>query len=136
MANGINLYYGPDPNATLNKTEGVSEDGRITQAHPIWGVLTLTIPFLPMLVFAPLLAMIVNDEEGLSTKIGWVCLAIALSLPFTAVATPIYVLYVIGVGIFRVIAPNKLKDDYKAAHGYCKTAEISMESAIQTCLGK
>ena len=50
VANGLNLYYGPDPNATLNQTDG--DDGRIKKAHPVWGVLMLTIPFIPMMVFA------------------------------------------------------------------------------------
>ena len=57
VANGINLYKGRDPNATVNETEGVINDGRIRKAHSIWGVMMLTIPFLPMTVVAPLAAI-------------------------------------------------------------------------------
>ena len=52
VANGINLYYGPDPNTTVNETEGGINDGRIRKAHPVWGVMMITIPFLPMMVVA------------------------------------------------------------------------------------
>ena len=108
VANGINLYYGPDPNATLNETEGVIEDGRIRKAHPIWGVLMLTIPFLPMILFAPLSAIMWKYEDGWCTRFGFVFLAIVLCLPFSAIATPIYVLFVCGYGVFRVIVPKIL----------------------------
>ena len=135
VANGINLYYGPDPNATVNQTEG--DDGRIRKAHPVWGVLMLTIPFLPMMVVAVMFAvMAVIAGAGLCTKIGVVLLAIPVSLVFTAVATPVYVLYVLGVGICRVIGCGGVSEDVKATQGELKTLEISLESAIQTCLGE
>ena len=134
VANGINLYYGPDPNATVNQTE--VDDGRIKKAHPVWGVLMLTIPFLPMLAFVPIAVEAVTAGEGSCTKIGVVLLAIPLSLVFTAVATPVYVLYVLGVGISRVIGCGCVSEDSKATQGQLKTLEISLESAIQTCLGE
>ena len=137
VANGLNLYYGPDPNATLNQTEG--DDGRIRKAHPVWGVLMLTIPFLPMfammamMVFAPMLA---DEEIGIGTKIGFALVAIPLSLVFSAVATPVYVLFVLGVGICRVVGCGCVGEDSKATQGGLKTLEVSLESAIQTCLGE
>ena len=137
VANGINLYYGPDPNATVNETEGVVDDGRIRKAHPIWGVLMLTIPFIPMILVGPWFAIALTAyEEGWCTRLRLVPLAIVLCLPFSAIATPIYVLFVCGVGVFRVIVPKKLDDKFKMYHGILKTAEISTESAFQTCLGK
>ena len=136
FANGINLYTGPDTDATVNETEGASKHGSITKPHPVWGVMMLSIPFLPMMVAAPIVALMFTEEKGLCTRIGLVLLAIVLSLPFTAVFTPAYVLFVIGVGVFRVIAPKKVDGNYKISHGLLKTAEISLESAIQTCLGK
>ena len=134
VANGINLYYGPDPNATVNETEG--DDGRIKKAHPVWGVLMLTIPFLPMLVFVPFAVGAVTDGKGSCTRNVVVLLAIPLSLVFTAVATPVYVLYVLGVGICRVIGCGCVSEDAKESQGTLKTLEISLESAIQTCLGE
>merc|ERR1712037_1087237 len=62
VANGLNLNYGPDPNTTLNQTD--VEDGRIGKAHPVWGVLMLTIPFLPMMVFVPYFAIGAAEGEG------------------------------------------------------------------------
>ena len=47
-----------------------------------------------------------------------------------------YVLFVCVVGLFRVIVPKKLDSAFKRGHGMLKTAEISTESAFQTCLGK
>ena len=137
VANGVNLYMGPEPNAAVNE-RAIIDDGRIREPHPVWGVMMLLIPFLPMMVVAPLFAIVYTMEEGYGscTLLGVVLLAMALSFPFTAVATPIYVLYVCGVGIIRVIAPEKLGKDYKKLHGMLKTAEISLESAIQTCLGE
>ena len=136
VANGINLYYGPDPNATVNETEGVVDEGRIRKAHPIWGVLMLTIPFIPMTLVPTLLAIALPDEVGWCTRLGFLFLAIVLCLPFSAIATPIYVLFVCGVGVFRVIVPKKLEIEFKFVHGILKTAEIATESAFQTCLGK
>ena len=132
VANGINLYYGPDPNATVNQTE--VDDGRIKKAHPVWGVLMLTIPFLPMMVFVPIAAIACIDEAVSRTKI--VLVLLPLSLVFTAIATPCYVLFVLGVGISRVIGCGCVSEDSKETQGQLKTLEISLESAIQTCLGE
>ena len=60
---------------------------------------------------------------------------------------PVYVLFVVGVGIFRMVAPKKFNGSnapfsavpnrgHKKWHGRFKTAEISLESAIETCLGE
>ena len=86
LANGINLYMGPDSNIT--EMESIVDDGRIREAHPIWGVMMITIPFLPMMVIAPVIAMMITAEKELCTKLGWTLLAITLSLPLTAAATP------------------------------------------------
>ena len=145
VANGINLYMGPDSNIT--EMESIVDDGRIREAHPIWGVMMITIPFLPMMVIAPVIAMMITAEKELCTKLGWTLLAITLSLPLTAVANPVYVLFVVGVGIFRMVAPKKFNGSnapfsavpnrgHKKWHGRFKTAEISLESAIETCLGE
>ena len=108
---------GPDPNATVNETEGANKHGSITKPHPVWGVMMLSIPFLPMMLIAPLVAIAGTNKKGLCTRIGFLLLAIVLSLPFTAVATPAYVLFVIGVGGLRVIAPKKVNEVNKTGHG-------------------
>ena len=59
IANGVNLYFGPNTNASVNMTEEDNNDGKINKAHPIWGALTLTTPFLPMLVFSTAGALVV-----------------------------------------------------------------------------
>ena len=71
VANGINLYYGPDPNATVKETEG--DDGRIKKAHPIWGVLMLTTPFIPMIMACLFVAS--QAVEG-----WWHILAMAIAI--------------------------------------------------------
>ena len=135
IANGINLYMGPDPNTTVNETEEANGQGRITKPHPTWGVMMLSIPFLPMMVIPPFAAIGMTEREDLCTRLVYLLFAIALAFPFTAVATPIYVLFVVGVGVIGVISPRK-GEDYKQYQGMLKTGEISLESAIQTCLGK
>ena len=85
-----------------------------------------------MMVFA-VMSFIKHQARS---KIGAVLLAIPLSLVFTAVATPCYVLYVLGVGICRVIGCGCVDEEAKATQGQLKTLEISVESAIQTCLGE
>ena len=64
IANGINLYYGPDTNTTANNTEENNNDGQIKKAHPIWGALTLATPFLPMLVGAPIIAVTYTPKSS------------------------------------------------------------------------
>ena len=119
-----------------NSEPDEGDDGRIKKAHPVWGVLMLTIPFLPMMVIAPLIAIDATDGKGSCTRIGVVLLAIVLSLPFTAIATPVYIPYVLGVGICGVIGCGRVGEGYKKMQGFLKTLEISLESAIQTCLGE
>ena len=45
------------------------------------------------------------------------------------------ILFVFGTGLIGIFAPGKW-NIYKDVVGILKTAEIAMESAIQTCLGK
>ena len=56
------------------------------------------------------------------------------------VATPLYIVFVCGMGILRFISPwayhHRNMEEYKQLHGVLKTAEISLESAIQTWLGE
>ena len=143
VANGIILYRGPaggsDPIATLNDTEGVLDDGRIRQAQPRFGILVLTIPFLPMMVSLPWFAfalLALNEKRTWKTKLGTTLFSLLLSVPFTTLATPLYVLFVSAVGIFRVVAPQKLHGGMKWKVGLLKTAQILLESATQTCLGE
>ena len=143
VVNGLNLYWGPS-NATMNETEGVNDTMdndtgriRIRKAHPIWGISTLTIPFIPMMIVCPMSALTQTDEKGTCVRILAVLLSLLLFLPFSAVFTPIYILAVCGWGIKRIIMPTRYPDPEDVAfYGFLKTLEISVESAIQTCLGK
>ena len=88
-ADALNLYHS---HATMNdEIEGV-KDGRIKKAHPIWGISMCAIPFLPMLITCPLLALFLIGKRSTRIKVLGVILALILSLPFSAVATPLYIL--------------------------------------------
>ena len=142
IVNEINLYFGPNTNASVRMTEENNNDGKINKAHPIWGALTLITPFLPMLVFGPFVAVLVAKEGSLVDKkscqrLGFVPLSILLCVPFSVVATPLYVIFVIGASLYRVCKPLSVEvgDSTYGIHGALKTAEISLESAIHTSLG-
>ena len=164
LLNGMKFYTGPTRNATgtvnetrvllfsfveavvngtrMNETEvGNSTcnegkwDGSIRKAHPVWGATMLAIPFLPMMLVGPMFAWSLTENYGATGKIVGLLVSILLSLPFTALATPLSVLFVITVGVLRVISPVELPEKVNHWYGVLKTAEISLESALQTCLG-
>jgi len=164
LLNGMKFYTGPTRNATgtvnetrvllfsfveavvngtrMNETEvGNSTcnegkwDGSIRKAHPVWGATMLAIPFLPMMLVGPMLAWSLTEKYGATAKIVGMLVSILLSLPFTALATPLSVLFVITVGVLRVISPVELPEKVNHWYGVLKTAEISLESALQACVG-
>ena len=73
---------------------------------------------------------------------------ILLSVPFAVVATPLYVLSVILLGVLWMFYPKIMEEangedahlvfgsTTRETHGMFKTAEISLESPFQTCLGE
>merc|ERR1719458_485605 len=133
------LNLGPG-NATMDDDTAKIKDGRIRKAHPIWGISMMAIPFLPMMIvwFLFPLSWTKDLKGGACIRIGAVLFSIPLCVPFSAVATPISILMVCGFGIYGIIRPANFKpgdSKYKHIHGILKTAEISVESAIQTCLG-
>ena len=172
IANGVNLVLGPatgsstdlianhsftDNNLVAHNNEftsnmtGALMQGRIKKAHPIWGTIMITIPFLPMLMIGivqvvslssnPWLMMyscIKNQERQLKeihkiSKLGHLLLLI----PFSIVATPFYICYTIFTGLREIIWPNgdddSALDTDKAAD--LRSNEVLMESSLQTCLG-
>ena len=132
------LDWGPG-NATMDDDTEDIKDGRIRKAHPIWGISMMAIPFLPMMIVWFLIPLSWTKDLKGGAWAGAVLFSIPLCLPFSAVATPISILMVCGFGIYGIIRPAKFKpgdSKYKHIHGILKTAEISVESAIQTCLGK
>ena len=142
--NKLNLRPG---NATIDDDDDTEriKYGGIKKAHPILGITMMAIPFIPMTIACPMLAVSVSVEAcggtcgGTCITIVAVLFSILLALPFSALATPAYILLVCGIGIYGIIRPTKFKpgeSEYKQIHGLLKTAEISVESAIQTCLGK
>ena len=141
--NKLNLRPG---NATIDDDDDTEriKYGGIKKAHPILGITMMAIPFIPMTIACPMLAVSVSVEAcggtcgGTCITIVAVLFSILLALPFSALATPAYILLVFGMGIYGIIRPTEFKpgDELKKYHGLLKTAEISVESAIQTCLGK
>lgn len=125
--NGMILIHGP---ASLNATD----DGQTSKPHPVWGYSMLFIPFLPMLVMVGQLAFqdkIQGSEHG-CCRLGWTVLSLLVALPITALATPLYILYILYTGVRKIISPTH--DGKRAAQ--LKTYEICVESSLQTCLGE
>merc|ERR1712018_992016 len=139
VVNELNLYWGPSNvtvndtervNDTMDETEGVNDTVdddtgriRIKKAHPIWGITMLTIPFIPIMIGCPMFALILTQDCWSCIRIPTVLLSILLFLPFSAVATPIYILLVCGFGICQIIRPTD-RSKLKEVHGMLKTAEI------------
>ena len=107
--NGVKLVEGPDPDSTMNHT-ALAKEGVITEPHPIWGGLMLGIPFLPMLFATIAFAFLhVNNHSGWSNPIFFSALIIYLisAVPFTIVATPVYIVIIIFWG-YRGVFLNKI----------------------------
>ena len=137
--------------STSNMT-GASMQGRIKKAHPIWGTMIITITCIPMLwVGISMVFMSANpwssihevychqkgqnpyqNEVANISRLGHSLLLI----PFTIVATPWYICYVICTGIREVIWPNyddsALRTDKAAKY---RSNEVLLECSLQTCLG-
>ena len=96
----------------MNETE-VVKDGMIRKAHPVWGWLMLSIPFLPMLV-APLTYVFVGGDNKSEFCCALVCFSICAG-PFTLFATPVYIIAVIFMG-FRRFLQNKIGKNHKFAN--------------------
>ena len=94
----------------MNETE-VVKDGMIRKAHPVWGWLMLSIPFLPMLV-VPFNGVFEGSGDS---KTGFCCALACVSIcaaPFTLIATPVYIIGVIFMG-FRRFLQNKIGKNHK-----------------------
>ena len=137
--------------STSNMT-GASMQGRIKKAHPIWGTMIITITCIPMLwVGISMVFMSANPWSSIHemychqkgqnpyqnevTNIGRLGHSLLL-IPFTIVATPWYICYVICTGIREVIWPNyddsALRTDKAAKY---RSNEVLLESSLQICLG-
>ena len=98
----MNLVKGPNiNNSTMNETE-VVKDGRIRKAHPVWGWLMLSIPFLPMLVAPLTIVFGMGDDNPFAFCCCLACFSICAA-PFTLVATPFYIIYVIVYGFIHFL---------------------------------
>ena len=96
----------------MNETE-VVKDGRIRKAHPVWGWLMLSIPFLPMLVAPLTFVFVFGDSKGNFCN-ALACVSICAA-PFTLIATPVYIIGVIFMG-FRGFLQNKIGKNHKFAY--------------------
>ena len=146
VANGVNLVRGPSKNSTsmIGNTSSLSS-GRITKPHPIWGSQMIAIPFLPMLVHGFGMASLrwnpwmyltsCGDLE--SSKGSNLVLCLLLAIPFTIIATPWYICYVIFVGCRRVVWPQHEENSslIKRSANF-KSSEVLLESALQTSMGR
>ena len=144
VANGVNLVRGPakNSNSIIGNT---STPGRITKPYPIWGSQMIAIPFLPMLVHGFGMASLrwnpwmyltsCGDLE--SSKGSNLVLCLLLAIPFTIVATPWYICYVIFVGCRRVVRPqHENNNSLNRRSANFKSTEVLLESALQTSLGR
>ena len=106
--NGVKLFEGPDHDSTTNR---IAKEGVITEPHPIWGGLMLGIPFLPMLFATIAFAFWANsnNHSGWSNPIFFSALIIYLisAVPFTIVATPVYLVIIVFWGYSGVFL-NKI----------------------------
>ena len=124
--NGVTLIQGPS-NGT-NETR----DGRIDRPHPIWGWSMVGIPFLPAAVGGGVLAVgQIQEQVTCCGRLGLTLLSILLAVPFIGLVTPAYIAFVLYKGLRKVADPKY--DVGRAAQ--LKTLEITIESALQTCLG-
>ena len=150
VANGVNLVRGPTENSTsmIGNTSKPSP-GRIKKPHPIWGSQMIAIPFLPMLVHGFGLASLRYNPWKYLTSCGDfskmpepsmesnLVLCLLLAIPFTIIATPWYICYVIFVGCRRVVWPQHEENSslIKRSANF-KSSEVLLESALQTSLGR
>ena len=139
VANGVNFVRGPENVTYMENMTAPTLDGRITRPHPIWGTLTITIPFLPMLFYGFNLAAFGYNPWDVMSSCGElegrdinqnICLLWFLAIPFTFVATPWYICFVIWVGCRRVIWPEAYGWLLKNRRGASfKSWEILFESS-------
>ena len=124
--NGVTLIQGP-ANGT-NETR----EGRIDRPHPVWGWSMVAIPFLPMAMGGGMLAVMkIQGQATCCGRLGWTLLSLLLAIPFIGLATPAYIAYVLYKGLRKVADPGY---DLELAADM-KSYEITIESALQTCLG-
>ena len=150
VANGVNLALGPE-NMTLpaNVSAPLHLKGKLAKPHPIWGTTMILIPFLPMLAHGlHYAAMGFNPWRWLYTcggnsmftadkAIQFRVLYLLLAVPFTIVATPWYVCYVILTGCHSILWPEKAHPILKHKKALrLKFQEVVLESSLQLCVGK
>ena len=150
VANGVNLVQGPLENSTsIIGNTSTQSSGRIRKPHPFWGSQMIAIPFLPMFVQGFSLATIrynpwkwlvlCGDSNEMFGNSSYSNLAfcLLLAIPFTIVATPWYICYVIYVGCRRMIWPQHEDEDPRdRTSANFKSTEVLLESALQTSLGR
>ena len=160
VANGVNLVLGPafaTSSSTDNRSStnmnmvaeitGASMQGKIKKAHPIWGTMTITIPLLPMLQYGiSCVSCSVDPWSSMCHMYGYkerqveylqdkmaTAVHVLLLIPFTIIATPWYISYVICTGFRRLIWPSSNVGRDLAAQ--LRRNEVLLESSLQTCLG-
>ena len=96
----------------------------------------VTIPFIPMVVVGGGAAVeMVGDQHSWCGRLALATRCILLAAPFTALATPAYVAFVLFVGLRKVFNLNYDPEILGINARILRSLEISTESALQTCLG-
>ena len=123
-------------------TDWVNGSNLIINGDVIWGALTVALPFLPMtvsmlfLAFSKQIGKLVPDLIG---KVYWcrVLLLLIFLLPAAALATPIYMGFVLFAALAKLY--NPLMDDgheVKTFSALFRMAEVVGESYPQALLGE
>ena len=83
-------------------TDLVNGHNLIKTGDPIWGTLMISLPFLPALILGILLVLMAIGQKNWCT----LCLVLLFFVPLVALATPLYILLVLIIGLSRVVSPD------------------------------
>ena len=83
-------------------TDLVNGHNLIETGDPIWGTLMISLPFLPALILGILLMLMAMGQKNWCT----LCFVLLFFVPLVALATPLYILLVLIIGLSRVVSPD------------------------------
>ena len=83
-------------------TDLVNGHNLIKTGDPIWGTLMISLPFLPALILGILLVLMALGQKNWCT----LCFVLLFFVPLVALATPLYILLVLIIGLSRVVSPE------------------------------
>ena len=118
-------------------TDLVNGHNLIKTGDPIWGTLMISLPFLPALILGILLVLMAIGQKNWCT----LCLVLLFFVPLVALATPLYILLVLIIGLSRVVSPDFswtfFGFDLKTSlNSMLRMLEVTGESYPQLVLGE